>query len=304
MTEPPPSSPDAPAEGWGLAEGDEIVSGRIALELLGGGYDFEAYLAWDDHLHALVVAKMVRPHLVQDASTLRHLIREAEMLERLAHPVVLRSFGAVSEGPRPHLILEHLEGPPLASTIRRFGALDMGQLLPLGFQLASALQYMANEGVVHLDVKPRNVILGVPPRLIDLSIARTVQDATKITSPLGTDAYMAPEQCDPTLDRIGPAADVWGLGATLYHAACGQVPFPRAESFDHADLRARFPQLQYGPAEMPKDLPEPLRQILLDTMEPSPTDRPSAAAVALALEPLIGALKRERILGRPRPRIR
>jgi serine/threonine protein kinase len=303
MTEPPAPSPDEPEEGWNLAEGDEIQPGRIALELLGGGFDFEAYLAWDDHLHALVVAKMVRPHLVQDSNTLRHLRREANMLARLAHPVVLRSFGVVLEGSRPHLILEHLEGPPLASTIGRFGSLDMGQLLPLGFQLASALQYMANEGVVHLDVKPRNVILGVPPRLIDLSIARTVEEAAKVATPLGTDAYMAPEQCDPGLAPIGPPADVWGLGATLYHAATGEVPFPRAKRFDPKDANARFPQLIYGPAEMPADLPRPLHDLLLATMEPQTADRPTAAAVALALEPLIGELKRGRILGRPRPRI-
>lgn len=293
-----------PNEDWGLDEGDEIVPGRIALEELGGGYDFQAYLAWDDHLHALVVAKCVRPHLVTDASTMRHVTREAATIARLSHPVVMRGFGAELDPPRPHLVLEHLEGPTLASTIRRFGPLGLNQLLPLGFQLASALAYLANEDTVHLDVKPRNVILGAPPRLIDLSIARTVADAAEIRTPIGTDAYMPPEQCDPSLARIGPPADVWGLGATLFHAVAGEVPFPRGKDHDRDDPEQRWPQLAWTPGPLPEETPPALTELILACLDPVPARRPTAAQVALGLEPLVGDLKRERILGRPRPRIR
>jgi serine/threonine protein kinase len=293
-----------PSEDWGLTEGDEIAPGRIALEELGGGYDFQAYLAWDDHLHALVVAKCVRPHLVADPSTMRHVAREAATIERLAHPVVMRGFGAVLEPPRPHLVLEHLEGPTLASTIRRFGPLALHQLLPLGFQLASALAYLANEDTVHLDVKPRNVILGAPPRLIDLSIARTSEEASAIRTPVGTDAYMAPEQCDPSLASVGPPADVWGLGATLFHAVAGEVPFPRPKDHDREDPEQRWPQLAWSPGPLPEETPRPLADVIDACLQPVPGDRPCATEVALGLEPLIGDLKRERILGRPRPRIR
>ena len=182
---------------WGFVEGDEIIPGRIALENLGGGWDFEVFLVWDDHLHSLVVAKVVRPNLVHDERILRSLAREAGLLERLAHPVIVRGFGATLDGDRPHLLLEHLEGVALSAAIRSAGRLDLHQLVPLAYQLASGLQYLANEQVVHLDVKPDNVILGVPPRLVDLSIARTVEDAARLRSPVGTDAFMAPEQVRP-----------------------------------------------------------------------------------------------------------
>ena len=302
LASPPP--PTETQDDWGLSEGDEIVPGRIALEELGGGYDFQAYLAWDDHLHALVVAKCVRPHLVHDPDTMRHVAREAATIARLAHPVVMRGFGAVLEPPRPHLLLEHLEGPTLSSTVRRFGPLALHQLLPLGFQLASALAYLANEATVHLDVKPRNVILGAPPRLIDLSIARTVEEAMRVTSSLGTDAFMPPEQCDPSLAPIGPPADVWGLGATLFHAVAGLLPFPRADGYDRDDPEQRWPQLARTPGRLPEETPPPLVELINECLEPVPWERPSATEVALGLEPLVGELKRERILGRPRPRIR
>ena len=96
---------------------------------------------------------------------------------------------------------------------------------------------MERRGFVHLDVKPDNIIMGIPPRLIDLCIARSLERAGRTRGPIGTDAYMAPEQCgaDGWKATIGAPADVWGLGATLYHAASGRRPFPR----DTARTRAR-----------------------------------------------------------------
>ena len=79
---------------WRLRQGDPIVPGRSAIKLLGGGLRYEAYLAWDDELHSLIVVKVVRPGLVEDERTLEGLTEEVEMLERLRHPVLVRSFGA------------------------------------------------------------------------------------------------------------------------------------------------------------------------------------------------------------------
>src|ERR687894_1338355 len=162
---------------WGLEEGDEVGPGRHALQRLGGGHRYEAYLAFDERLHAVVVVKLIRPHLVDDDHTLSGLRAEAEMLERLSHPVILRAFDAILEGPRPHLTLEHLEGPRLSTLVRRYGKLPVEQLVPLALQLCSALHYLSEEEIVHLDVKPANTIMSGPPRLIDLSVAMTLDDA-------------------------------------------------------------------------------------------------------------------------------
>jgi len=133
-----PTEPER-SDRWRFEEGDEIVPGRHAIKRLGGGHRYDAYLAWDNHLHTLVVTKVVRPHLVDDERSLRMLAGEARMLERLNHPVIVRGFDAVLAGPRPHLVLEHLEGPRLSTLVRRYGPLPPDQLLPLALQLCSAL---------------------------------------------------------------------------------------------------------------------------------------------------------------------
>ena len=180
---------------WGLDEGEEISPGRTALKAIGGGSRYEVYLVWDEHLYSLGVAKLLRPDQVEDEQALRDLEREAEALGALAHPVVIRHFDAVLDGPRPHILVEHLEGPSLRRLIKRGGALPLEQVAPVAIHVAGALQYMANDGYVHLDCKPDNIVMGVPPRLIDLSIARTIERAARSKGPIGTAAYQAPEQC-------------------------------------------------------------------------------------------------------------
>jgi serine/threonine protein kinase len=287
---PPPWEAAAPRSRptWGLQEGDEIAPGRSVLRRIGGGRRYEAMLVWDEHRLAVLVAKVLRPDQARNPAAVRDLAHEAQLLERLAHPVVVRSFGAVLDQPFPHLVLEHLDGPTLDELLERHGALALEQLLPLGLHVASALHYMAAEGVVHLDVKPSNIVMGGPPRLIDLSVARTFEEAAALRSPIGTDAYMAPEQCEPD-GRLGAPADVFGLAATLYTALTGTRPFPPCED--------RFPQLTSEPAPLPRRTPAPLAGAILAGLAPDPAARPAAAELATALEPLVAALPQRLTLG-------
>ena len=281
---------------WGFAEGEDIVPGRYAVKFLGGGTRYEAYLAHDEELLALVVVKILRPSRVSDGGALQGLGAEDKVLRNLDHPVIARSFGAVLDGERPHLVLEFLEGPRLSSLRRRHGPLPFEQTIPLASQLSSALHYMHRRRYVHLDVKPRNIIMAAPPRLIDMSIARTFEDAAALTGPVGTDAYMAPEQCDPTSGiPIGPAADIWGLGVTLYEAVSGKLPFPSLDD-------GRYPQLELEPEPLPSDIPTPVAGLIASCLRRRSEQRPSARELSDALEPLIGALPRRHVLGRLRPR--
>lgn len=280
---------------WELQEGDQVSPGLIALRRLGGGTRYEAYLAFDERLHAVVVVKLVRPHLVDHSGALAGLASEIEMLERLNHPVIVRGFHFVPDGPRPHMVLEHLEGPRLSTLVRRHGSLPAEQLIPLALQLCSALHYLAFEGVVHLDLKPANTIMSGPPRLIDLSVALPVEKAMQLERSRGTDAYMAPEQCDP-LGRgpVGTPADVFGLGATLYRAATGRRPFPGADSKSD-DPVARWPQLEREPdgSLLPSTVAEPL----LACLDREPKRRPAPAQLAEALEPVLRAQPKPRLSG-------
>ena len=285
-----------PLTSWGLAPGDPLADELIAMRLLGGGTAYEAYLAFDEILHAPVVVKVVRPDLVDDPATLRGLEREAQMLADLAHPAIVRRFGVQLDGPRPHLILENLDGPRLSTLVREHGALPVQQLLPLALELASALHYLRVRDVVHLDVKPSNVIMGAPARLIDLSIARRTEAAAALDDVVGTDDYLAPEQADPQGYGVpSPASDVWGLGATLYHAACGYAPYePGREG--HA-LEVRYPQLTNRPRPMPYFVEVEVAELVYRCMAPDPGDRPTPREVAQAVEPLMEAMPRARLSG-------
>jgi serine/threonine protein kinase len=283
---------------WEFEEGEELHPGRIVLKSIGGGNRYEVVLVWDERLYALGVAKVLRPDQATDEKALRDLGREVEALDALAHPTLVRSFDAILDGPRPHVLIEHLEGPSLRRLIRRDGAIPLEQLLPLAAHVAGALQYMAQAGYVHLDVKPDNIVMGLPPRLLDLSIARTLERAGRTDGPLGTDPYMAPEQCVPREEAaapIGPATDVWGLGATLFHAVSGEKPFPRGSGDEGA---ARFPQLVEDPLPLPDWIPGELSSLILQTLEREPAKRPSCAELVERLQPLVAALPRKMTLAR------
>jgi eukaryotic-like serine/threonine-protein kinase len=271
-TYPAPVSKNSAAS-WDFAPGTEIGSGRTVVRLLGGGDRYEAWLGWDDHLCALVVER---------SSARAAIAREAEVLSSLSHPAVVRLFGADIDGPRPYVVLEFLDGPRLSTLLRRYGPLTPEQVVSVAAELASALGYLHNERLLHLDVKPQNIIMSARPKLIDLSIARRFDEVALLTAPLGTDAYMAPEQCAPEmLSDIGAWSDVWGLGATLFEAANGYRPFrSRAAGEQH-------PQLGEDPASFHPRVPPVLADTIGRCLARRPSDRPRVAEVADAIEELL-----------------
>jgi eukaryotic-like serine/threonine-protein kinase len=278
---------------WAFHEGDEIVPGRYATRLLGGGKRYEAYLAWDDDLHTLVVVKIVRPALVESESVRRGIEGEARALEALSHPTIVRMFDAVLEGERPHIVLEHLDGPRLSTLLHRYRVI-LEQLLPLALELCSALHYMHRRRFLHLDVKPRNVVMSSRPRLIDLSVALPIEAARSVSRPVGTDAYMSPEQCDPDLfAEIGPPSDVWGLGVTLYEALTRERPFPQGSR--QSNGAGRFPQLVADPIPLAHDFPKRLADAIFACLERKPEDRPTALELAQSVEPWVAALPSPRL---------
>lgn len=282
---------------WGFAEGEAITPDLAAVRLLGGGSSYEAYLAFDEITYAPVVVKVVRPGLVEDESSLRGLRREVRALAAVNHPVVVRGLRHQLDGERPHVVLEQIDGPRLSSLVRRYGPLQEQQYLPLGIEIASALHYLRHLGWTHLDIKPSNIIMGAPARLIDLSVARTAESAAALTAPIGTDLYLSPEQCDPpTTGEPGYASDVWGLCATLFEAVAGYRAFDDGD-LDSPDVRVRYPQLADDPYALPERVPHEVAKILYAGLEKRPADRPLPHEVAEALEPVLARQPRARFAG-------
>lgn len=281
---------------WHLAEGELLAPGLSALRRLGGGSAYEAWLCFDEVTWSAVVVKVLRPSQVEDESSRRGLRREVLALDTINHPVVVRGLRDGQDGDRPHVVLEHIDGPRLSSLVRRFGRLQEQQYLPLAIDVASALHYLRQLGWTHLDIKPSNVIMGAPARLIDLSVARPEEHARRLRYPIGTDAYMAPEQCAPGEQVPSYASDVWGLGATLFHAVAGRRPFVDGDP-DADDVRLRFPQLADAPAPLPAGVPPVVVDVISACLRPDPASRPLPHEVAEALQPVLAGLPRGSLAG-------
>ena len=280
---------------WHIGPDEPLVDGLIAQRLLGGGNDYEAYLAFDPRRYCLVVVKVLRPHVVGRPSARAAVAREGAVLRRVDHPVTIRVFDVDAEGPRPYLSLEYVEGPRMSTLLRRNGRLPVEQVLPLGLQLASALHYLDAVGIVHLDIKPKNIIMAGPPRLIDFSVAMDVGAVGDLRGAVGTRTYMAPEQCDPASDPgVGPAADIWGLGTVLYEALAGAPAFPRESPHLHPQLHQQAPPL-------PRSVPPLLAATIEACLESEPILRPTASEVSESLGELVAMLPRRMVLSRMRP---
>jgi serine/threonine protein kinase len=263
--------------------GDVLAPGRVALHRIGGGGDYEVYAVWDDRLCAPAAAKLIRPDRLDDAGPRRRLAREADLLSELVHPGLPRCYDLDLDAAVPHLLLELVEGPALNRLVRRDGPLDVVQVASVGVQVAGVLHFMAINGYVHLDVKPGNVIMTAAPKLIDLSLARTIEDAARIDAVTGTRSYLAPEQCLASEGAlVGPPADVWGLGVTMYYALAGRRPFDDVE-WDRVPAD-EYPQVTCDPRPLDASVPDHLAQLVYDCLSPDPRLRPTPPEIVIRIE--------------------
>ena len=262
---------------WGFGRGEEVAGHRTVQALLGGGRRFEAYAVWNHRRMVPTVLKVLRPALAQSARDRNSMRREGVLLDRLRHPGLTRLLDMDPQAEHPFIEMEYVAGVRLSTLLRRRGRLSPDAAVALGRQVATTLDYLHGEGVLHLDVKPSNIIVGPTPRLIDLSVARPVERAARIDGLVGTDAYMAPEQADPRLwATIGPKSDTWGLGATLYHATAGRIPHSRGRR--DATGSERFPQLAESPASLAAAAGSSgLVAAVMDSLRRVPEERPTVA---------------------------
>jgi serine/threonine protein kinase len=235
-----------------------------------------------------VIVKTVRDDLLGDRGRVRRLLSEGRLLTGLGHPHIVRGYEVREGGPRPIIVIETLGGETLAHLIRAGGLLDDGEAAQLGLQIGSAVRYMHAQGILHLDLKPSNVIAeNGRARLIDLGLAT---EPGPVKQGLGTWCYQAPEQARGGI--VGPAADVWGLGATLYEALSGWPPFddPEREIDGLMDEDIEFPQLERlaRPLTEVSEAGPELAHLVDSCLLPEVEMRPTLAFVLGRLEAVAG----------------
>jgi eukaryotic-like serine/threonine-protein kinase len=204
-----------------FARGVEVAPGYEVIEHLSRGRRLDVYDVWSKERGCRCVVKVIRPERVNEEQSRALLVREGALLERLSHPHLVRGYETVLE-PAPGVVMETLGGQTLAHMIEEERReLSPAELAQLGLQLGSAIRYLHRSGFLHLDLKPSNVVAdGSRAKVIDLSLARPPGPAP---AGIGTWCYLAPEQARG--GELGPAADVWGIGAVLFEAATGSPAF-------------------------------------------------------------------------------
>lgn len=287
-------------ESWGLKPGDEIDDTLVALQHLGGGHRYEVFRAWDRELFCQVAVKVIRPHRVMSDRTINGLDREASIASRLAHPNLVRLLRTNIRGDRPYIVLELITAQTVGDHLRDIGPVSVPEMCLLGVRMLSALHYMHSQHVLHLDVKPANLTMGAPPRLLDFSIARAFAGPLRMRDSIGTAAYMAPEQCEHGFAT--PATDVYGLGATMYEALTAMQPFRDGDSASKV-REERYPQLVEDP-EPVRDIvgavPAALNDVIMRSLDRDPARRPDTIEAAVALQKVLEDLDIKELFAWPK----
>jgi WD40 repeat protein len=278
-------------------------------KLLGVGGMGAVYRAYHRVMGRPVALKVINQILTTKPAMVERFAREGKAAARLSHPNIVTAFDAEQAGPTHFLVMEYVEGTDLGRLVAEQGPLAVDRACDYVRQAALGLQHAFENGMVHRDVKPHNLMLtpGGQVKILDFGLARFASEAaseagvTASGTVLGTVDYIAPEQAD-NAHQADIRADIYSLGCTLYHLLAGRPPFPTGTPIQKvmAHIEKEPPPL----TEHRNDLPEELMLVLERMMAKDPARRyQTPAAVAEALRPFIDPafLRGLRKASAPRP---
>ena len=207
------------------------IGGFELLERIGQGGMGAVYRARQVAADRIVALKLMKPKLARDTGHLERFLREAKASARLSHPNIVQGIDAGDDKGYYYFAMEFVEGDTLKEVIKRDGALPEERCVRIGIEMARALEHVARHGTVHRDVKPGNIIIDRPTgaaKLADLGLAKSTESldtsVTQVGMAIGTPNYINPEQARGERE-VDIRSDIYSLGATLYHAATGSLPF-------------------------------------------------------------------------------
>ncbi len=231
------STPIMPAAGLdGVAELPGRLGDYQLLDEIGRGGMGVVYLARQMKLNRQLAVKMILRGPLASQGDRERFLAEAQAAARLDHPGIVPVYQIGEDAGRMYFSMKYIEGPTLSDLLAA-GPLDPQRAAQLLAQVCRAIDFAHQHGVLHRDLKPSNILIDAAgqPHVTDFGLAKQITDRHSLTQPgaiVGTPAYMSPEQAAGSSGSVGPASDVYSLGAILYHMLTGVPPFQAASPVD------------------------------------------------------------------------
>jgi eukaryotic-like serine/threonine-protein kinase len=273
----------------------ETIAGRYDIEeLVGHGGMSSVYRARDRLLERHVALKILHDQYTADEEFVERFKREARSVAQLSHPNIVTVIDRGEDKGKQYIVFEYIDGENLKELLVRSGRLSINDALELGLQVARALAFAHEQGLVHRDVKPQNVLLNGDGRakVTDFGIARSVDvdGVTQAGTVLGTSDYIAPEQASG--QTVEAQTDVYSLGVVLYELLAGQVPFS-GDNFVAVAMK-HVNEIPPSLTEVRRDVPIRVANAIDRALEKDPGRRfPSMDAFAAELEACLVELERQ-----------
>lgn len=279
-----------------MTDDDRIIGERYRLaSILGQGGMGQVWTAYDQRLDRRVAVKLLRPDKVAGPGSVadelrRRFVRECRVTAQVDHPGLVTVHDAGSDGDELFLVMGHVEGTDLADHLAQHDPYPWPWAVAVVAQLCGVLSAVHAVPIVHRDLKPRNVMVRPDGTVLvlDLGVASVMDtDTTRLTStgtPIGSPAYMAPEQAMG--GAVGPSTDLYALGVLLYELLSGNVPFAGSTALGVLHRHLYEPPVPVR--RLRPEVPHQLEAVLLHLLAKDPQERPaSAQQVYEALVPLL-----------------
>ena len=267
------------------------------LEKVGEGGMAATYRGRDRVLGRVVAVKVMRPELAADGEFLARFRREARAAAGITHEHIAGVYDTGSDGPHHYIVMEYVPGESLRTRLRRQGPLPLEEAVRVATETAEALEAAHSAGVVHRDIKPHNILLGLEGqvKVTDFGIARAMSSPghTEAGLLLGSVSYVSPEQARG--DVVGPQSDIYSLGITLFEMVTGRLPFDGGERLAvlHKHIYDRPPHA----SELRPGLPHEVDSVIAHCLEKELSHRFASARELLGY--LAACPREERGVWRP-----
>ncbi len=203
------------------------VGDYYIIKKLGDGASGEIFKAKHANSEKMVALKIFHPYYCMDEISMQRFVQEAKVCMKFDHPRIVKVFDFAIFYNRPVIVMEYLKGVSLLQYIQTRGQLNIAKALKIGLYIAQGMHYAHKMGVVHRDLNPSNIFMGkgFQLKIIDFGIVKVPEQSITLgAQTLGTMNYIPPEQID-NAKQVDFKADIYGLGATIYHALLGKPPY-------------------------------------------------------------------------------